>query len=626
MGNCGSTSSDLAKGREFAKQLLYVQHVDEEKPTASKMSEDVLLNCILKGIHLYTAPNSSQSDSNFDILKSSVRNEILQVSVYSNPLPIHSTLEAYSFRKLFKMPSLPAWCDVAFHAFVVLKTLDPIDNNRINWWSMEKNGKYIILQQSSELTEVCERVYDVEKGNTVKRLGPVKELTWAIGNHQTFLKLFQSLWQTNQLNQTYHVLSSNCHNFASFVFEKANGEGKKWSTAIRGFWRKETINPLVINVDTVRHYWIINDGKFPYYKALIENKSLAEIKRLLTNYTAESIHAKDAQGYTLLEWAEAFSRDDIKRYLMTEKGAVQSETFKQNVFFVILQYWNFNRKMKNFNKKMLNNFGRFGVNRTKDTALHLALHGAKWTVVDKILSDSNNDDVNSINSLGETPLHLSTKLKLRIDLFQQLLNRTDPENVNKVDTFGYTPLHWATSVNLLCNDKIKFLLDKEANINAKDSNNENTPLHCALVSRSIVATEILLKYVSKDGSNILNVNIGNKRKRTALHYGAAWPTIPVHLFKLIVDKSTDVNVQEQYGNTPLNVALRNRSQIATENLLKLQTVDINMKNIQNATTLHHAAEWRDISVDSFKFILYKSVDINTQTFDTVDWGYFTQAG
>ena len=413
MGNCGSTSSDLAKGREFAKQLLYVQHVDEEKPTASKMSEDVLLNYILEDhiqvsrLNLNT-PNLIQSNSNFDILKSSVTNEILQVSVYSNPLPFHSTLEKYSSRKMFKMPNLPAWCDVAIHAFVVLKTLNPCDK-RINWWSMEKNGKYIILQQSSELTEVCERVYDVEKGNTVKRLGPVKELTWAIGNHQTFLKLFQSLWQTNQLNQTYHVLSSNCHNFASFVFEKANGEGKKWSTAIRGFWRKETINPLVINVDTVRHYWIINDGKFPYYKALIENKSLAEIKRLLTNYTAESIHAKDAQGYTLLEWAEAFSREDIKRYLIAEKGANQSETFKQNVFFVILQYWNFNRKMKNFNKKMLNNFGRFGVNQTKDTALHLALHGAKWTVVDKILSDSTNDDVNSINSLGETPLHLAAK-------------------------------------------------------------------------------------------------------------------------------------------------------------------------------------------------------------------------
>ena len=34
-----STSSDLAKGRKFLNQLLYVQHVDKEKDTASEIPE-----------------------------------------------------------------------------------------------------------------------------------------------------------------------------------------------------------------------------------------------------------------------------------------------------------------------------------------------------------------------------------------------------------------------------------------------------------------------------------------------------------------------------------------------------------------------------------------------------------
>jgi hypothetical protein len=39
MWNSGSTSSDLAKGKKFLKQLLYVQHVDKKKDTASEIPE-----------------------------------------------------------------------------------------------------------------------------------------------------------------------------------------------------------------------------------------------------------------------------------------------------------------------------------------------------------------------------------------------------------------------------------------------------------------------------------------------------------------------------------------------------------------------------------------------------------
>lgn len=95
-------------------------------------------------------------------------------------------------------------------------------------------------------------------------------------------------------------------------------------------------------------------------------------------------------------------------------------------------------------------------------------------------------------------------------------------------------------------------------------------------------------------------------QQTALHFAAAWPTIPVHLFKLIVEKSTDINVQDQSGNIPLNVALGKRSKIATENLLKLQSLDVNIKNIHNKTVLHFAAKWPDIPVEMFKLILEKN--------------------
>jgi hypothetical protein len=51
-------SSDLAKGKYFRKQLLYVQHVDKEKDTDSEFSEQSLHEYFLKDSQIF-------SDSHF---------------------------------------------------------------------------------------------------------------------------------------------------------------------------------------------------------------------------------------------------------------------------------------------------------------------------------------------------------------------------------------------------------------------------------------------------------------------------------------------------------------------------------------------------------------------------------
>jgi ankyrin repeat protein len=628
MWSSGSTSSDLAKGKEFVKNLLYVQHVDKEKDTTSEIPELFLLDYILqdksdggssslysrRDCHLNVTSNSaSQPNSNLDILKSALKNRLLEVSVYSNPLPIRTPLERYSVRNALNIPSLPSLSDVAIHAFVVFKTVDTTDDSKINWWSIEKNGKYIILQQSL-CKQVSESVYDVERRKTVRRLGPVKELTRAYVNNRWLKGLFESIWKTGQLNQPYHLFFSNCQIFASFVFEKTNDEGKKWSTLISGIVdsfesKKETIRP-VIDANTIKYHWIVQDSKYPIYKALIEKEDLPELKDLLANYGTESINERDSQGYTLLEWVEAFTRENVKAHLL-EKGAVESELFHRNVFFIALQYWN-SKKQDNNNLKECVELDYTDVNQTGDTALHLALYGAKWPIAKRILSENY---ANSVNSLGEVPLHIVAKSKGKIGLFKKILNQTKFENVDRVDNFGFTPLHWATFVNPLRNDiKIKLLLDKGANINAQNTSDGNTPLHFALMLQSITGTEILLKYVSKNlGNTVLDVDIQNNDEQTALHWAAAWPDIPVDLLKLILGKSANINVQNKIKETPLHAALMNKSKTATKKLLKLQAVDVKKGNIHKKTAIHFASEWPGIPDKLFKLILDKSVDITATT-------------
>jgi hypothetical protein len=141
---------------------LYVQYVDEERATACEIPEP-LLQGYLQSDHLRVP--------NFDVLKSSLRDDIIgEVGVYSNPLPF------------------PLESNVAIHAFVILKT-ENRQNIKETWWSLEKNGRYIVLQQSFNKDDVIKKIYDAEKKESVKRLEPVSPLLSTTGNYRPFKDL-----------------------------------------------------------------------------------------------------------------------------------------------------------------------------------------------------------------------------------------------------------------------------------------------------------------------------------------------------------------------------------------------------------------------------------------------------
>ncbi len=262
----GSGSSDLAKGGNFTNQWLYVQHVDKEKDMASTITREsfdeiilrlntfpdsfisellivaermangksTIFDCILmerireevKRQELIDEIAEILSDRNFSdnlkanvvILKSSLKDVISHVEVYSNPLPATAPTSEVAFQ----------------NTFVSFKT-DNLETKGEMWWSLEKNEKYIVLQQSPYKDDVIQKIYDDGKKELVQRLGPVKLLDSAMGNSKDLGYLLRAIWDGNLINTNYHLLFSNCQNFASFIFEKANGQGKKWSTPLSAF-------------------------------------------------------------------------------------------------------------------------------------------------------------------------------------------------------------------------------------------------------------------------------------------------------------------------------------------------------------------------------------------------------
>jgi ankyrin repeat protein len=99
---------------------------------------------------------------------------------------------------------------------------------------------------------------------------------------------------------------------------------------------------------------------------------------------------------------------------------------------------------------------------------------------------------------------------------------------------------------------------------------------------------------------------------TALHFASIWTNIPVDLFKLILEKSTDINAQHRDGGTALHTAILCECDIGRKELLSHKDVNVNLKNNRNETALHLASKWRHFPSDLFNLILEKTTEINAQ--------------
>jgi ankyrin repeat protein len=630
-----SGSLHQAKGGNFTKKLLYVQHVDKEKDTASTISEQSLHEYFLGDSKIFSDSNFAEylrnPKANVDILKSSLQDEIvIGALVCTNPLP-----------------AIPVKTAVTFHAFVVFKTENSKTKNGM-WYSMEKNGQYIVLQQSPNDDDVEKKLYDPVEKKLVQRQEPVEQGRYVTGNEKELEYLLRAIWNTKQLSTTYNLLFSNCQNFAEFVFEEASFGGMKWSTWISAFVDRIGLShkksQTEIEADTL-DYNRRKDAKFVYYKAMAEGRR-QDFEELAGNLTNESLNSVDSQGYTLLEWATVFSTSDwpIDQFLI-KKGAetpADEGKFRRNVFFIALQYLLSNKESRYLS---FDGIDIHGVIQTGDSALHLALYGEKWDVAERILDQFPDYDVNVTNSSGYTPLHLALQLQCKMVLIKKILARMNSENVNVQNENGWTALHDAimykyesavkellkrddVDVNLknkynltalyyacclwknIPIDLFTKIFEKSTDVNAQ-ARDGNTALHLAIMYKSATALQELLK--RKD----IDVKLKDNKNQTTLHRASWWEDMPIELFRLILEKTANINAQDKDGDTALHWAIgKGRNRAVVEELLKRDDVDVNLKNNQNLTALHFAAnKWKDMPIDFFRVILEKSTDVNAQERD-----------
>ncbi|KAN0137936.1 Ankyrin repeat-containing domain protein [Lactarius tabidus] len=191
------------------------------------------------------------------------------------------------------------------------------------------------------------------------------------------------------------------------------------------------------------------------------------------------------------------------------------------------------------------------------TPLHRVLEAQDYSVADRFvvarLLMERGADVNAQDEDHETPLHLASCF-LEAKLVRMLLDHG--AKVNAEDKQGRTPLHRVPGPRSHSDEDCfivaRQLVDRGADVNAGHKDHE-TPLHLASRFLQVKLVQMFLDHGA-------NINVKDSQGRTALHrvledshnsdedrFGVA---------RLLVERGADVNMTDNYHETPSHLASR----------------------------------------------------------------------
>ena len=222
---------------------------------------------------------------------------------------------------------------------------------------------------------------------------------------------------------------------------------------------------------------------------------------------------------------------------------------------------------------------------------------------------------------GDLPKYITTS---DVDGVKQAVERASNEDINHQDLHGNTPLHRAAislmytyhsrrSEGLLVKNwnhtpevQILNVLADHADPNVVNNNNM-LPAHLIINLSDLGTTsqELLRKLVTQENINIAVENDGS----TLLHVSVQccnWAAVP-----FLLQQGASLNITNVKGDTPLCVALRNRSVPCDKIPLLLSPENINMVSVFGESPLGLCLSRK--RVDAAKVILQHGADVSITT-------------
>ncbi len=148
---------------------------------------------------------------------------------------------------------------------------------------------------------------------------------------------------------------------------------------------------------------------------------------------------------------------------------------------------------------------------------------------------------------------------------------------------GWTALHYASQSG--CQESVKQLIDKGANIEAR-TNIDETTLHLAAKHNRFEVVKLLIE-------NNANIEARTNKERTALHL--ATENNHIEVVKFLIENSANIEAQTDKDETALHIAVK-QNYLEVVKLLIENNANIEAKTKQNKTAVYLATTLNHVSI------------------------------
>ena len=362
-------------------------------------------------------------------------------------------------------------------------------------------------------------------------------------------------------------------------------------------------------------------GNIPLHLAII-NKNIDIINILVT--WSININIQNSNGltpfYKLLTYPKTDENEKILELLLVN-GADVTIRHSHNINPLLLCIHN--KYSFNILKKLL----RAGLSpNIKDDYGELLSNYIMLTYPDeslfdlfKILIEEGNLDINQKNNNGDILLNLAIIYNKNLKLIKYLIDKTS--DINILNSENLTPLQ----ISIKHKNLGAFILLVEnslTDINIIDENSDNILNN--LINLYVLSDSISDQRIYRDMANVLvtkerlNLNNINAEGNLSLHLAIKYKD-EINLTAKIIQKTKNINERNAYGDSPLDLAVKNIN-IDFVTLLLDHGASINDKDDRGLTALHKLIVYADenllkgalileadILVD---FIVKKGADVN----------------
>ncbi len=170
-------------------------------------------------------------------------------------------------------------------------------------------------------------------------------------------------------------------------------------------------------------------------------------------------------------------------------------------------------------------------------------------------------NVNHVDQTGNTPLGWAAGFGT-VGMCEVMIEAGADVNAGAGTLLGFTPLIWASMAGAEA-DKVKLLIEKGADLEARDTMEQATVVMHAIRTNMMANVEVLLAAGAK-------LDVTDAKGRTALHVAAANGAPDRRMIEFLLGRGLDPKATTRAGETPLDLARKRKDSKAGEVIAALE--------------------------------------------------------